>query len=93
MDFRVLGPLEVTAGGRTLGLGAAKQQALLAVLLLHPNQTVSATRLIDELWGESPIASLVEICGLDRVRLCLASARGGRQAVSREHLHDPLGRA
>ena len=57
MDFRILGPLEVTAGGRVLELGAAKQRALLAVLLLHPNQAVSATRLIDELWGESPVAS------------------------------------
>ena len=61
MDFRVLGPLEVTAGGRTLDLGAAKQRALLAVLLLHPNQAVSATRLIDELWGESPIASAAKV--------------------------------
>ena len=57
MDFRILGPLAVTAGGRAVELGAAKQQALLGVLLLHPNQAVSATRLVDELWGPAPIAS------------------------------------
>ncbi len=61
MDFRVLGPLEVTAGGRPLDLGAAKQRALLAVLLLHPNQAVSATRLIDEIWGASPIVSAAKV--------------------------------
>jgi DNA-binding SARP family transcriptional activator len=61
MDFLILGPLEVTAGGRALELGAAKQRALLAVLLLHPNQAVSASRLIDELWGEAPIASAAKV--------------------------------
>ena len=61
MDFLILGPLEVTASGRALELGAAKQRALLAVLLLRPNQAVSATRIIDELWGESPIASAAKV--------------------------------
>src|SRR3989304_9089966 len=54
MDFRILGPLEITAAGRTLPLGGAKQRALLAVLLLHANEVVSTDRLIDDLWGESP---------------------------------------
>ena len=35
-------------------LGTAKQQALLAVLLLHANEVVTRDRLIDELWGERP---------------------------------------
>jgi DNA-binding SARP family transcriptional activator len=39
---------------RPLVLGGAKQRALLAVLLLHAGQVVSADRLIDELWGEDP---------------------------------------
>ena len=29
-----------------------KPRALLAVLLLHPNEVVPADRLIDDLWGE-----------------------------------------
>ena len=33
MDFRILGPLEVCADRRVLPLGAAKQRALLALLL------------------------------------------------------------
>jgi DNA-binding SARP family transcriptional activator len=54
MDFRILGPLEVHDAGRPLVLGAGKQRALLAILLLHANEVVSADRLIDELWAGSP---------------------------------------
>jgi DNA-binding SARP family transcriptional activator/tetratricopeptide (TPR) repeat protein len=57
MEFRILGPLEVVDNGRTVDLGARKQQALLAVLLLHPGQVISTARLSQELWGESPPSS------------------------------------
>jgi DNA-binding SARP family transcriptional activator len=52
MEFRILGPLEVWDGGSELSLGGRKPRALLAVLLLHPNEVVPADRLIDELWGD-----------------------------------------
>jgi DNA-binding SARP family transcriptional activator len=51
MRFQILGPLEVEDDGRELPLGGPKPRALLAVLLLHPNEVVPADRLIDELWG------------------------------------------
>ena len=54
MEFRVLGPLEVRDGDRSLPLGGAKQRALLALLALNANRVVSRERLIDELWGEEP---------------------------------------
>jgi predicted ATPase/DNA-binding SARP family transcriptional activator/Tfp pilus assembly protein PilF len=54
MEFRILGPLDVRDGSRPLALGGEKQRAVLAILLLRRNQVVSADRLIDELWGESP---------------------------------------
>jgi YVTN family beta-propeller protein len=57
MEFLVLGPLEVRNGEHTVRLGAAKQRALLGVLLLHANETVSTARLVDELWGETPPAT------------------------------------
>ena len=57
MEFLILGPLEVRNGERTVRLGAAKQRALLGVLLLHANETVSTSRLVDELWGERPPAT------------------------------------
>jgi predicted ATPase/DNA-binding SARP family transcriptional activator len=54
MEYRVLGPLEVVDNGRRLNLGGAKQQAVLASLLVHADQTVALERLVDELWDEAP---------------------------------------
>ncbi len=54
MEFRILGPLEVTEDGREIRLGGVKQRALLALLLLNPNRVVSRDRLIDELWETDP---------------------------------------
>lgn len=52
MEFRILGPVEALKGSRSLPLGGAKQQALLAVLVLNANRAVSTGRLVDALWGE-----------------------------------------
>src|SRR5215217_5237775 len=57
MEFRLLGPLEIVERDRSLALGAGKQKALLAILLLNANEVVSTDRLQDELWGESPPAT------------------------------------
>src|SRR3984885_3567982 len=54
MDFRILGSLEVCDRDRPIRLGGDKQRVLLAVLLLHANEVVSADRLIDDLWGARP---------------------------------------
>ena len=54
MEFGILGPLEVRHGDRLVHIEGAKERALLAFLLLHAGEPVSADRLIDELWGESP---------------------------------------
>ena len=56
-DFRILGALEVVEDGKAVALGGRRQRALLALLLLNPNETLSTARLIDELWGEQPPAS------------------------------------
>src|SRR6266508_2353169 len=52
MDFRLLGPLEVFAGPAQLQIAAGRQRALLAILLLHANRTVSRDQIVDGLWGE-----------------------------------------
>ena len=54
MEFRLLGPLEIVDGDAPIALGGAKPRALLALLLLNANRTVTAERLIDELWGDRP---------------------------------------
>jgi DNA-binding SARP family transcriptional activator len=56
MDFRILGPLEVSDGGRALALGGVKQRSLLAILLQHPNGIVSKDHVLAELWGDAPPA-------------------------------------
>jgi predicted ATPase/DNA-binding SARP family transcriptional activator len=54
MEYRVLGPLEVVGNGRRLNLGGPRQQAVLASLLVHADQTVTPERLVDWLWDEAP---------------------------------------
>jgi YVTN family beta-propeller protein len=57
MEFRILGPFGVSEDGQPLDVGAGKQRALLAVLLLSAGEVVSSDRLIDTLWEEPPPAS------------------------------------
>jgi DNA-binding SARP family transcriptional activator len=52
VEFKVLGPLEVLDEGRPLALGAPRQRALLAVLLLHANEVVSTDRVSEALWPD-----------------------------------------
>lgn len=52
MEFRILGPLEAWHEDGEVSLGGPKPRALLAVLLLHPNEVVPADQLIHELWGK-----------------------------------------
>jgi DNA-binding SARP family transcriptional activator len=50
----VLGPLEVRVDGVPAGVGSARQQTVLAILLLEVGQVVPLERLIAALWEESP---------------------------------------
>jgi DNA-binding SARP family transcriptional activator/ABC-type branched-subunit amino acid transport system substrate-binding protein/DNA-binding beta-propeller fold protein YncE len=80
MDFRVLGPLEVSEEGRLVDLGGPTQRALLAVLLLNASEVVSMDRLIDELWGDEPPATAVKSLRghVSRLRRALNGAENGR---------------
>ncbi len=61
IEFGILGPLQVVAGGRLVVLGAAKLRATLAVLLVHANQFTSLDRLVDELWEDRPPSSAAKL--------------------------------
>jgi DNA-binding SARP family transcriptional activator/class 3 adenylate cyclase/tetratricopeptide (TPR) repeat protein len=54
VEFRILGPLEVLDEGRPVLLPGGRARVLLALLILRAGEVVSADRLIEELWGESP---------------------------------------
>ncbi len=96
MEFHVLGPLEIVRQGRTLELGAGKQRALLAVLLLHANEVVSTDRLIDALWGEQAPATAPKIVQgyVSRLRKVARRARAAGPVGRRERRHpaDPVAR-
>ena len=54
MEFRVLGPLEVSDDGRQVALGGPKPRALLAILLLRHGEVVPADELIEQLYDGLP---------------------------------------
>src|SRR4029453_15577508 len=84
MDFRLLGPLEVLRAGVPVQIAAGKQRALLAILLLNANHTVSREQLIDALWGETVPDSAQKMVQIpvSRRRKRLPERRGGRRTRS-----------
>src|SRR5580693_2536952 len=79
MKFGILGPVEVTVGGRPLEVGGARARAVLATLIVHANHVVAADQLIDELWPGRPAdkaaASLqVRLSGLRKLLRTAADA-------------------
>src|SRR5262252_4986049 len=60
VQFRLLGPIEALVDGREAALGAPKQRALFALLLVNRGRVVTADQLVDGLWGENPPASAVQ---------------------------------
>ncbi|HKP10137.1 MAG TPA: BTAD domain-containing putative transcriptional regulator, partial [Gaiella sp.] len=57
IEFRILGPLELVAGGISTPIGAAKHRTLLAALLVRPNEVVSTDLLVEALWPARPPAT------------------------------------
>ena len=94
MDFHILGPLEVRDDRGEISIGGGKQRALLALLLIHANESLATDRLIDELWGEEPpptaakiiqnhVSQLRRVLGNDRLQTL---ARGYALRVGPEEL-------
>jgi predicted ATPase/DNA-binding SARP family transcriptional activator len=85
MRFGVLGPLAVwTSAGEQLTVPGLKVRALLADLLVHAGEPVSADRLVDDLWGErapaDPAGALQ--AKVSQLRRVLAAAEpDGRELV------------
>jgi DNA-binding SARP family transcriptional activator len=90
MQFGILGPLEVLDDGREVALTGDKQRALLALLVVHANRTLSSEWLIGELWGEhQPAAAAKSLqMHISRLRKALGQAANGGNnppLVTREH--------
>src|SRR5689334_9372675 len=69
MRFRLLGPLEVLVGDDWRAIGAPKWRSVLAALLIHPGQIVSAGTLISEVWGDEPPARAANLVSIYVLRL------------------------
>ncbi|WP_262285210.1 BTAD domain-containing putative transcriptional regulator [Micromonospora sp. MA102] len=76
VEFRVLGDLDVRIDGRAVGIGHARQQCVLAALLVEPNRVVAIEQLVSRVWGDDvPDAAAVTLRGyLSRLRQALAGA-------------------
>jgi predicted ATPase/DNA-binding SARP family transcriptional activator len=93
-QFRILGPVEALVDGSPTPLGAPKQRALLALLLVNRRRVVPTEHLIDGLWGEQPPASALQslqvyvhglrrALGAERIE---TAGRGYRAAVTEAEL-------
>jgi WD40 repeat protein/DNA-binding SARP family transcriptional activator len=84
MQISILGPVQVTDGGRSVEIGAGKPRALLALLALHEGSTLTTDRLVEDLWGEEPprtAAKMVQLC-VSQLRKALADGDNGARIVT-----------
>jgi ABC-type transport system substrate-binding protein/DNA-binding SARP family transcriptional activator len=85
LEFGMLGPLEVKAGGAPVRVGGPRQRALLALLLCHANRVVSRDQLIDELLSDQPDGSAEPILRvqISRLRKVLADGDASPRLIAR----------
>jgi SARP family transcriptional regulator, regulator of embCAB operon len=96
LDFGVLGPLQMLADGRPVPLGAPKQRAVLAMLVLNRNRAVSVDALIDAVWEQEPVPAartsihsyvsrlrgLIGSAGVDPNQVLVSAAPGYQLSVN-----------
>jgi DNA-binding SARP family transcriptional activator/tetratricopeptide (TPR) repeat protein len=82
-EFRVLGPLEVDAGGRVLEIGGPRLRVLLALLLARAGRVLSVPALVDGLWGRHapPEAERTVRVYVSRLREALLPAAAGAEGL------------
>jgi DNA-binding SARP family transcriptional activator/WD40 repeat protein len=73
IEFKILGPLEVSRNGRRVRLGGERQHALLALLLFRANEVVPSERILEELFrdGARDPANALQVA-ISRLRRSLA---------------------
>jgi predicted ATPase/DNA-binding SARP family transcriptional activator len=93
-EFGILGPLQARRAGAEVPLGARKQRAVLALLLLEAGRVFPTDRLIEELWqGRPPPSAPVTLRSyVSRLRALLrpdvdVMARAGGYALEAAALH------
>nr|CEL15641.1 putative regulatory protein [Kibdelosporangium sp. MJ126-NF4] len=76
----MLGPVRAWLGDAEIKLGSGGRRAVLSILAMHANETVSRAELIDGLWGDHPPAKAVGILHtyIHDLRRALDPQRGKR---------------
>jgi DNA-binding SARP family transcriptional activator len=69
VQFRILGPIEVSSDGGPVRLGGGRQRAVLALLLFRLGEVVSTEQLVEDLWAGQPPATAVKVVQLYVSRL------------------------
>lgn len=77
MLVRILGPVDVVAGGVVRPVRGLRRKALLAVLALRAGEIVSVDRLTDVVWGDRPPAANTVQTHVSALRRML----GDREAI------------
>ncbi|MER8262650.1 BTAD domain-containing putative transcriptional regulator [Streptomyces griseus] len=68
--FRILGPLDISAGGRTIVLTGARQRTIMSMLLLAPDRVVSVDKLADAVWNGAPPPT-----ARNQIAICVSALR------------------
>lgn len=87
IEFRLLGPVEVRAGGRPVDPGQPRQRAVLASLLIDAGRPVSIDTLVERVWGEFAPSNARHALHtyVTRIRGMLAGLAGDHPPVRLEH--------
>jgi tetratricopeptide (TPR) repeat protein/DNA-binding SARP family transcriptional activator len=93
-EVRLLGSVQMWAGGRRIDIGPAKQRCVLAALAWEAGTVVSAEVLIDRVWGADPSGNVLAVLRtyIARLRRVLAAVPDvGDQLLRRDQSGYVLG--
>ncbi|MEV6676458.1 BTAD domain-containing putative transcriptional regulator [Streptomyces erythrochromogenes] len=84
VDLCLLGPVEVRSGGHRIALNGAKPTAILAALVVHLGEVLSAERLVDLVWEEPPATARALVAShVSGLRRALAGTEGAEAIRTR----------
>jgi DNA-binding SARP family transcriptional activator len=88
LTFRILGPLAIEYGGRSVSPTAPKPRAVLALLCFRANHVVPTSLLVDELWGARPPSTALNTLQtyIFQLRKLLATTLKTRTTLVSRHL-------